>query len=519
MPPKRKANQRRNAYTDGDDEEYQPDSATRRAGNVIRVLHGAPPASARPKPKPKAKKPRFQNTILNVPPAPAAIPSAPPALPPLGAPPLMIPPLLLPPVAPPLMVHPSEPPLPQSELDEDEVPYAPPPPSPTPPPPVLTPIPPFDRTVPYRTPYKLAELVRLGYVSPKAAFKVHRVPRFIAKRQQKFGYYHVHGYRTWMIDIVFIKTDGSEFDLSDADAAVLREAQKFDEEHPEPAAGEGEDEEQKEQGVSSETRNSSEDSAEVESLREQYAERVNQILEANKCKKVLLCIHCNSRLVKAFIIPDQKALTLIPHIKALRDDFHCDTIISDAQGSIAKAIRDINTLDVAVAEEGVPIINHIKLNMSAKSNQYFHTMLSLVDRMCRTLRDMIYNTKFNNPTLAVDNELLLKLCDIYNNFRHDRLTEIMGFPITPQQMFDHPTVQEEFIRRLSAHNYRLRDINNMIPTDEIVRVWNKPEPFKKRRNTVEDDEYKVLGYDGRYFLQNLTTGKKARYLRSQIVRY
>ena len=157
--------------------------------------------------------------------------------------------------------------------------------------------------------------------------------------------------------------------------------------------------------------------------------------------------------------------------------------------------------------------------MSAGNNKYFHTMLSLVDRMCRTLRDMIYNAKFNNPRLEVDNGLLYRLCEIYNNVQHDRLSEVMGFPITPEQMFKYKSVQEEFVRRASAHNYRIRDINRGLPEGEIVRVRNAPAPFKKRRNTVEDDEYEVLAYDGRYWLRNLTTGNIGRYLRSQIVRY
>ena len=346
------------------------------------------------------------------------------------------------------------------------------------------------KIIPFRDPYKLVNLYRLGYATVDDISKVHRIPRYIPKKQKRFMYYHVHGLNTWMIDIVFIKTDGSVWDLSEADATILAQAQSLEERPDAPINDED---------------------------RRHFSETADKILKENRCKKVLLCIHCNSRFTLAFIIDDQKATTLAPCISFLQNNWHCDTIISDAQASIAKAINDINGNDPRVADAGV--IKHIKLNMSAGNNRYFHTMLSLVDRMCRTLRDMIYNAKFHNPTLEVDNRLLFKLCEIYNNVVHERLSEIMEFPITPQQMFDHERIQLEYIRRASAHNYRIKDINGTIPLGEIVRVYNKPEPFKKRRNTVEDDEYEVLGYDGRYYLRNLKTGLIGKYVRSQIVRY
>ena len=375
-----------------------------------------------------------------------------------------------------------------------------------------------ERLIPFRTPYKLVQVERMGLATPADIFKVYRVPRYMAKKQKRYMYYHVHGYNTWMVDIVFIKTDGSMWDLSEEEATVLAQAEQIRDryEAPVPVAripeeegegegeGEGEDEEE-------------EPPLPPPDQEEQFINEADRILEENRCKIVLLCVHCNSRFAQAFVIKDQKALTLIPCLKLLQRKYKCDTVISDAQASIAKAITLINRYALFGHDDRG--LKHIKLNMSAGNNKYFHTMLSLVDRMCRTLRDMIYNAKFNNPRLEVDNGLLYRLCEIYNNVQHDRLSEVMGFPITPEQMFKYKSVQEEFVRRASAHNYRIRDINRGLPEGEIVRVRNAPAPFKKRRNTVEDDEYEVLAYDGRYWLRNLTTGNIGRYLRSQIVRY
>ena len=390
--------------------------------------------------------------------------------------------------------------------------------------------------LPFRTAYKLVDVERLGHATADEVARVYRVPRYIPKKQKRYMYYHVHGADTWMIDIVFIKTDGTAWDLSDRDAGVLAEAEIIREEGgyeeegdaPEPpppqaaeeegegevGEGEGEGEEGEGEGEGEEGEEDANEIDPEEAERQRlFIREAERILAENKCIKVLLCIHCNSRFVQAFVIPDQTAITLSMFIKYLCDNYYCDTIISDAQGSIAKAIRLLNRY---VIRNG---IKHIKLNMSEGNNKYFHTMLSLVDRMCRTLRDMIYNVKFNNPVLVVNNGLLYRLCDIYNHVQHDRLSSVMGFPITPDQMFHNRAVQDEFVRRLSAHNYRIRDWNRTLPIHDIVRVRNVVKPFKKRRNTVEDDEYRILGYDGRYLLENLNTGDRGRYLRSQIVRY
>ena len=359
--------------------------------------------------------------------------------------------------------------------------------------PAPAPVPVPKPLLPFRTPYKLVDVLNQGHATAQEIFKVHRDPKYIPKKQKYFQYWHVHGFNTWMIDIVFIKTDGGKFEFSDNDIQILTQADAL-EQQP-----------------------TTEENARTKEIFNRVSE---EILANNHCQKILLCIHCNSRLAKAYMIKDQKAITLIPCIKDLRDRFGCDTIISDAQGSISAAIREINTSDVNVARREIPIIKHICLNMSAKNNETFHTMLALVDRMCRTLRDMIYNVKFNNRNVIVDGHLLDVLCDIYNNVQHDRLTNVMGFPISPKQMFSNPKCQEEFLRRTLAHNYRVNaTINNDLHIGEIVRVHNKPEPFKKRRNTVEDDEYEVVGYDGRYILRNRTTNKLGRYVRSQIVRY
>jgi hypothetical protein len=56
-----------------------------------------------------------------------------------------------------------------------------------------------------------------------------------------------------------------------------------------------------------------------------------------------------------------------------------------------------------------------------------HTSLSLVDRMCRTLRDMAFNVEVRRIYPAIMRTLTL----MYNGAPHRTLTKIMRFPVSP----------------------------------------------------------------------------------------
>ena len=62
-----------------------------------------------------------------------------------------------------------------------------------------------------------------------------------------------------------------------------------------------------------------------------------------------------------------------------------------------------------------------------------HTSLSLIDRLCRTIRDISYNMGIKILTQNDINKIL----NVYNNMYHSSLSEILGKKITPNEVNEH----------------------------------------------------------------------------------
>ena len=219
---------------------------------------------------------------------------------------------------------------------------------------------------------------------------------------------------------------------------------------------------------------------------------------------VLFCIHCNSRFVYASRLPARTGENIGMCLKWLSQHYPCDTIISDNDRAIINA------------KATVPRIRkHIVYNMSDYATT-IHSALAIVDRFTRTFRDMLFNSK-----LTLDNnETLRTLIRIYNKTPHATLSRIMGFDVTPEDMIKNIELQHEFMRRIQAHNATVHDrISTAFNRGDIVYVYQPRKPFSKRRNTVEDDPYVIVGiHGGRYSLANLRTKQVIERPRNYLVR-
>ena len=315
--------------------------------------------------------------------------------------------------------------------------------------------------LPFRSKTKVKALINRGLVEPAyhidsyPVYLYQPMPKYIAKKQRPGNEYkHIHGDKTWMVDIAFISVSGEVIQ-----AATEEQVETLAEEHP------------------------------------------------REIKIVLICIQCNSRFVAATIIPDRRADTLYPYIKQLTDqlDCPCDTIISDDDASLASAIASIPAI-----KKG----RHIAYNMS-NTKYTIHSLLAPIDRFTRTLRDMLFNCK-----LPLDNTLLKRLIRIYNYTPHSTLSRVMGFAVTPKDMLSNIKLQHEFMRRIQAYNTNVFDtINDEFKKGDIVYVYQPPQPFGKRRNTVEDYPYVIVdNHGGRYTLRNTRTNVVIERPRSYLVR-
>ena len=271
--------------------------------------------------------------------------------------------------------------------------------------------------------------------------EVQQIPKY--KRQRQYEIRHVHGMKTWMMDFIFLKRDNS----------VLQA-----EEH--------------ENAIRGNTRN---------------------------LLTVLLLLHCNSRYCIAQIVPSRSEQYVQPLILMLFQDDRIDTLITDSEKSFRT--RSLTRLF------GDGKIKHIVYNMKALEQQnvmFAHRYLALIDRMSRTLRDMIFNCKRNNPAFTLTQTALQSILQIYNDTPHSTLTAIMKFPVSPQQMIDYPVLHQEFIRRVMSMNTLTMARSKTVNVGDEVYLHQPRALGLKRRNNVEDDTYVITEKlpGGQYRLQN-----------------
>ena len=185
-----------------------------------------------------------------------------------------------------------------------------------------------------------------------------------------------------------------------------------------------------------------------------------------------------------------------------------DTIISDYEKAFGLDVRknDDGTYEIVQDGSGRSIdmallykrrhIRHISYNVA--SDDSGHSKMALIDRMARTLRDMIYNTRRTNPQFRLNRESLKLLCWHYNHTVHYTLSHVMGFSVTPFDAYVNQDLQNEICRRIMESNYETAAsvLNKDIKLGQELWVF-QPRVFgKKRRNNVEDDPYEVIEYLG-----------------------
>ena len=129
----------------------------------------------------------------------------------------------------------------------------------------------------------------------------------------------------------------------------------------------------------------------------------------------------------------------------------------------------------------------------------YHTSLSIVNRFCRTLRDMAFNMKMEIITQEDIDELL----NIYNNVRHESLTllfhkdsslkERFSDGIAPNDM--NRELEELYVKACSDYNLSVLLMDDFeIEIGTKVRIFNTTNKMEKKRSKLSQDTYEVIGY-------------------------
>ena len=322
--------------------------------------------------------------------------------------------------------------------------------------------------IPWRSRRKINAIESLNRAE---ASEISDLPRYIHKKQCVYNMHLIYGPYTWMCDYFFFKPDGS----------VVNDIDK-------------------------------------------------------KLVVVLAFVHCNSRFFDAHIVRDKSGMTFKTFLERLILSPNeateassissinrpiVDTLITDSDKSFGMDVirtdsgeykrvfnpnaADSRSIDVTRTYE-LRKIQHISYN-ARRDPLTAHSKMSIINRMARTLRDMIFNAHKHNQSFRLNEDTLHELCKMYNTSPHSTLSQVMGFDVTPQDAYMYRELQDEIYRRLKRLNYVVAkriELDDIRPND-IVYVYQPREPMKKRRNTVRDDKYRVLSRFGStsYVLQNV----------------
>lgn len=136
-----------------------------------------------------------------------------------------------------------------------------------------------------------------------------------------------------------------------------------------------------------------------------------------------------------------------------------------------------------------------------------HTSLSLIDRLCRTIRDISYNMGIKILTQNDINKVL----NVYNNMYHSSLSKMLGKKITPNEVNNNPELEQQIINYCIDYNKQLKVLHPEIELQvgQICKVYQPFDKFKKRRRLLKKDYYKIVNKTGNiYTVQNIRNNKK-----------
>lgn len=136
-----------------------------------------------------------------------------------------------------------------------------------------------------------------------------------------------------------------------------------------------------------------------------------------------------------------------------------------------------------------------------------HTSLSLIDRLCRTIRDISYNMGIKILTQNDINKVL----NVYNNMYHSSLSKMLNKKITPNEVNEHPELEQQIINYCIDYNKQLKVLHPEIELQvgQICKVYQPFDKFKKRRRLLKKDYYKIVNKTGNiYTVQNTRNNKK-----------
>ena len=204
---------------------------------------------------------------------------------------------------------------------------------------------------------------------------------------------------------------------------------------------------------------------------------------------ILLMIHCNTRYLLAYMGGNAKAETVYEGLKKL---YHFTRTRWSHGPTVDTLISETGIADLCRANNIKQIIYNVTAADNSQSRTLnVHNRLGIIDRACRTLKDMLFNV---GASEAPPPALIAHLLEVYNNTPHETLTKTMGFDVTPAQAFNNKRLQDEIVRRWMQENQS--KVEHKAFTDvkvgTIVFIPTPRQAFAKTRSSVIRVPYRVV---------------------------
>ena len=134
-----------------------------------------------------------------------------------------------------------------------------------------------------------------------------------------------------------------------------------------------------------------------------------------------------------------------------------------------------------------------------------HTSLSIIDRLCKTIREIAFNLRCE-PILTQNQ--MNTILNYYNNMRHEGLTKILRKKVCPNDLSNNPDLENQYVIECEKYNLAIMNQKDFkLNNGDEVKIVNVGGKLNKKRSILSKDHYKVVGYNGNIVkLKNMKNG-------------
>lgn len=134
-----------------------------------------------------------------------------------------------------------------------------------------------------------------------------------------------------------------------------------------------------------------------------------------------------------------------------------------------------------------------------------HTSLSIIDRLCKTIREIAFNLRCE-PILTQNQ--MNTILNYYNNMRHEGLTKILRKKVCPNDLSNNPDLEKQYVIECEKYNLAIMNQKDFeLNKGDEVKIVNVGGKLNKKRSILSKDHYKVVGYNGNIVkLKNIKNG-------------